>query len=101
MGHLTRLVLSQDSELEKAFCLDLGKHGLGTNYPSGEEEMPAEVSYEEGIALVRVLPTAHLAAVTAASAALFAGVPESCRAAAGLEKLFLAAVVYQIAGAAA
>ena len=49
--------------------MDLGKHGLGTDYPSGGEEKPAEVSYEEGIVLVRVLPTAHLAAVTAASAA--------------------------------
>jgi len=87
----TRPVSTQDSELERAFCLDWERHGQGTNCPFGGEGRLAEESYEEETVLVRGLPIDHLVAGVAASVpysvVLTAGVAGSCQAAAaGLER---------------
>ena len=55
VGPQTRLVLDLGFVLGKAFYL--GTHGQGTNFPSGEEVMQAEVNCGVGIELVWLLPT--------------------------------------------
>ena len=85
-GHLTRLVSTLDSALEKAFYLET--HAQETGCPSGGEEMLAGESCVEGTVLVLLHPTDLLAAVAAAFApflagqSLSAGVVGSCLAAA-------------------
>ena len=95
-GHLTRLVSTLDSALEKAFYLETG-------CPSGGEEMLAGESCVEGTVLVLLHPTDLLAAVAAAFApflagqSLSAGVVGSCLAAAEVGRSAVACLLAVVA----